>query len=78
MFIKINFVKGKFDLSEATISVNGQSIASGSASSGSMTVDYTFTASSQPISVTIKDAGGYSTTQSFTGPTISSKSSNDG
>lgn len=75
--IKVAFVKGKFDLSEATISVNGQAIASGSASSGSMTVDHTFTTSGQPISITIKDSGGYSTTQSFTGPTISSKPSTD-
>lgn len=67
--INVTFNKGKFDLGEAVIKVDGQVISSGSAAGGKISVDYKFTKPGQKITVEVTDSGGYSSSQSFNGPT---------
>lgn len=76
--VTVNFNKGKFDLANAIVKVDGQEIASGSAASGKLSVDYKFTKAGQKITVEVTDSGGYSTSQSFNGPSDISSGGSSG
>ena len=69
--INIAFSKGRFDLQEATVSVGGQQIWSGNASSGRISINHTFTGSRQKITVRVRDSGGYVSEKTWPGPDIS-------
>ena len=66
--IDISFAKGRFDLQEATVSVDGQQIEGGNASSGRLSVYFKFTKPDQKITVRVKDSGGYVSEKSYDGP----------
>ena len=69
--INIAISQGKFALKSVTVKVDGNVISNATPSGGNLAVDYTFSSSGQSVSIEVIDEGGYSTTKSYTGPTIS-------
>ncbi len=76
--IDVNFSKGRFDLQEATILVDGQQAGSGSAASGKLSIDFTFTKPNQKIIVRVRDSGGYVSEKTDLGPPNISSGGSDG
>lgn len=69
--INIAISQGKFALKSVTVKVDGNVVSNATPSGGTLAVDYTFSSSGQSVSIEVIDEGGYSTTKSYTGPTIS-------
>lgn len=69
--INIAISQGKFALKSVTVKVDGNVVSNATPSGGTLAVDYTFSSSGQSVSIEVVDEGGYSTTKSYIGPTIS-------
>ncbi|MBS7346161.1 MAG: hypothetical protein KIG14_00405, partial [Candidatus Sacchiramonaceae bacterium] len=65
-------------LQEATILVDGQQAGSGSAASGKLSIDFTFTKPKQKITVRVRDSGGYISEKTYPGPSNISSGGSDG
>lgn len=74
--ITVSVTKGKFDIQDLRIKVDGQVIQSGPVpSNGQVNRTYEFSKSGQTIVVEVKDSGGYEVSASGKGPNIGSENS---
>lgn len=70
--ITVSLERGTHNLANASITIGGQSVYSGSISSNKIEIQHTFTASQQPIIVTVNDVALYQSLRTAVGPTLSS------
>ena len=69
--ITVSVARGKFALKSVSVKVDGVEVSSAIPSDGEVSVDYSFNQSGQTVSVEVVDEGGYQTSKTYQGPTIS-------